>query len=323
MKLSIIIALYNTQSYIEKCIRSIYDNNSLDINSFEVIVINDGSTDNSESIVTSLLSEFGNIRLINKNNGGQSSARNLGFYYARGKYILCLDSDDSIDASLLEELLNSCFEDDLDALSFNYTRVSEQHTLLPRGKDCYLKATGIYSGSEFLNKFTISGIMWRYFYRTKIIKDNHLKMIEGIQHEDEEFIIQFLSYAEKVSYSNVKFYNYLIRSNSTTNNSNKEHRIKLIYDILKVVESLDSRILELKDNDLMLKGVSKKKEQLLVSILLRMKTDNLSNNEINLILNKMESKGLYPLDIKHSNLKFKILSIMLNHRLLLHTFIRL
>src|SRR5690606_24862994 len=85
MKLSIIIALYNTEKYIEKCIRSIYLNNTLSLNEFEVIVINDGSTDNSQIIVEDLKNDFTNIILINKENGGQSSARNIGFKIAKGR----------------------------------------------------------------------------------------------------------------------------------------------------------------------------------------------------------------------------------------------
>src|SRR5690554_1785104 len=125
MKLTIIIALYNTEQYIEKCIRSVYLNNKLPLSNFEIIVINDGSTDKSQNIVENLQIEYSNIILINKENGGQSSARNRGFKIAKGKYIFCLDSDDFIVAPEMVEALSYCMEKNLDMLPLFYQRYTE------------------------------------------------------------------------------------------------------------------------------------------------------------------------------------------------------
>lgn len=319
MKLSIIIALYNTEKYIEKCIRSIYDKNSLSIDSFEVIVINDGSTDESPYIVERLQKEFSNIQLINKENGGQSTARNIGFDIAKGEYIFCLDSDDSIEAERIQELLEVCYSFDLDLLGINFIRVSESGALLPRGKEYYSETPNIQTGGEFLNIYTISGAMCMYFYRTRIIKDNNLRLIEGIYHEDEEFVVNFLSYANRVKYVDVHFYNYLIRETSTVNAINIAHRTKLRNDIISVVKSLNNRLLTVEKDSLVYSGISKKKEQLLISVFLRMRNEKIPKKEVCKIINFLKSEKLYPLTIKYSNYKFRMAAILLNNSCFIKT----
>lgn len=313
MKLSIIVALYNTEKYIEKCIRSIYKNNNLSQESFEVIVVNDGSTDNSAYIVEELQKEFSNIQLINKKNGGQSTARNIGITLSKGDYIFSLDSDDSINAEKLEEMLEICTRLKLDALSFDFQRISESGDLLPRGKVTYVENKGTLTGGEFLNKFTASGTMWQYFYRAEIIKNNKIKLIEGIYHEDEEFVIQFLSYSSRVKYVPIVFYNYLIRADSTINGRNTDHRLKLLNDIIIVIQSLNNRLRNIENDTLIYYGILKKKEQLLVSIFLRMRKDRVSRKEINKLIDLLKQQGDYPVKITQSNYRFKTFAVLINN----------
>ena len=312
MKLSIIIALYNTEKYIEKCIRSIYKGNNLSQEFFEVIIVDDGSTDCSSYIVEKLQKEFSNIQLINKKNGGQSTARNVGFALAKGEYIFCLDSDDSINAEKLEEILELCIYLKLDVLSFDFQSISEGGELLPKGKSTYVEGRSVLTGGEFLNKFTISGSMWQYFYRTEIIRNNNLMLIEGVFHEDEDFVVQFLSYSHKVKYVNTKLYNYLIREDSTVNNKDTSHRLKLLNDMVVIIKSLNNRLRGLQEGTALHSGVSKKKEQLLISIFLRMKKDNIPKNEVHKIINLMKIEGLYPIKVTQSNYKFKCGALLLN-----------
>ena len=95
MKLSIIIPVYNVEKWLERCVRSV-ENQDLPSSEYEVILVNDGSKDNSGQIASKLSEEYDNIVVINKNNGGQSSARNEGMRIARGEYFMFVDSDDYI-----------------------------------------------------------------------------------------------------------------------------------------------------------------------------------------------------------------------------------
>ena len=94
MKISIIIPVYNGAGYIENCLDSVY-NQGLNHDTFEILAINDGSTDDSERIITSYSKKVDNIHLINKENGGVSTARNVGIEAAKGDYLAFCDSDDS------------------------------------------------------------------------------------------------------------------------------------------------------------------------------------------------------------------------------------
>lgn len=313
MKLSIIIALFNTEKFIEKCIRSIYENNNLNINEFEVIVINDGSFDKSQALVELLREEFKNLILINKDNGGQSSARNIGFDLAQGDYIYCLDSDDFINGKELIDALDYCYEEELDMLPIYFNVMSEDYILNKPSKDNYNDYVGCIRGGDFMKRFTISGTMWRYFYKTSIIKDNNLRLLEGVYHEDEEFVLRFLTYVERIGYQRHIVYNYIVRHNSTVNNKSKEHRVKLIKDIVFIIRTLKNHNEKrYKETGVNYEGLNLKIEQLLVSVFLRMKNEKFSLSDVNEIIDLMRESHIFPLIIKDQKFKFKFFSILLN-----------
>ena len=109
MRLSIIIPMYNAEKYIRRCVTSIY-HQGLVLNDFEVIVINDGSTDSSVQIIKNLCQVYTNLILINKENEGQGAARNLGIDMARGNYLFFIDSDDYLLENQILDMLNQVFE---------------------------------------------------------------------------------------------------------------------------------------------------------------------------------------------------------------------
>src|SRR5690606_20352778 len=295
MKLSIIIALYNTEKYIEKCIRSVYVANTMSIEEFEVLVINDGSKDNSETIVKRLQNEFANLQLITKENGGQSTARNIGFKKARGKFLFCLDSDDSLNAKVLINALEYAIHTELDMLPIFFQRFDENGIKLNEKRDNYPLLHIPITGPEFLCKYVISGSMWRYLYKTSIVHENNLYLTEGIYHEDEEFIVKFLSYSTRIAYQRHYVYNHIVRGDSTVNKKERKHRIKLLNDLLVVVENLSiHRTLFLKDS-FEYRGISKKLEQLIITIFLRLKNEGFEYKDVQFFIDRLISLGLYPI----------------------------
>lgn len=312
MELSIIIALYNTEKYIKKCIESIYENNNLDTDIFEVIVINDGSQDDSPKIVRELQNNYTNLILLNKENGGQSSARNIGFKRAQGKYIFCLDSDDYVNSFELEKALYFCVEEKLDLLPINLMKYNENQEQLTVNKDNYEVLNEAIDGGEFLTRYVTYGSMCRYIYKKSIIDNNNLYLTEGIYHEDEEFVIKFISYCNLVSYKSHLVYHQIVRSNSTTKNKNIKHRTKLLKDLTIVLVNLNAHRSNFKKDSLEYIGVSKKIEQLLISMFLRMRKDKISKNDKIQIIKQLTSNKLLPIEIEYSNLKFKIFSFFVN-----------
>ena len=123
MKLSIIIPIYNVEKYIRTTIESIYRQN-LSNEEFEVILINDGSTDNSLEIINELSIKYNNIIVLTQENQGPSIARNKGISIAKGEYIHFMDSDDIVMDSTLQKMLNTAIEYQLDILKGDYKRAS-------------------------------------------------------------------------------------------------------------------------------------------------------------------------------------------------------
>ncbi|GHV66157.1 hypothetical protein FACS1894199_08980 [Bacteroidia bacterium] len=144
MKLSIIIALYNAEKYIVRCLESTM-NHSLDLDDYEVIVIDDGSTDSSLSLVEEFGKNHPNIKILTKNNGGQGSARNMGLYIAQGKYILFLDSDDYLESDKLRDVLIIAEQKKIDILSFCFNTIDENYNLIKTNQSFCRNIKKVYS----------------------------------------------------------------------------------------------------------------------------------------------------------------------------------
>jgi glycosyltransferase EpsH len=125
-KISVVVPVYNVEQYVSQCLDSIINQTYSNI---EVIVVNDGSTDNSLSILKSYANKDNRIKIINKKNGGQSSARNEGIKYASGEYLTFIDSDDWIDADCLHNILKIIKGDIPDVILWSYTKDYETKSI--------------------------------------------------------------------------------------------------------------------------------------------------------------------------------------------------
>ncbi|MFK4998687.1 glycosyltransferase family 2 protein [Bacillus sp. N9] len=148
--LSIIIPVYNVEKYLKECLNSILDyNHSFKL---EVIIINDGSTDNSDKIAKEYERNFSNVRVFHKENGGLSSARNLGIREASGEYITFIDSDDFIKNEGLEKLLEYAKDYNLDLIRGKYLLYFDSNqSFLDRNKECDFDGI-IMEGSDYIQK---------------------------------------------------------------------------------------------------------------------------------------------------------------------------
>ena len=129
-KISLIVPVYNVEDFVARCLNSLLEQN-MSYEDYEIIIVNDGSTDSSLEIIQPYLEKYPNCKLINKPNGGLSSARNAGLNVALGEYIWFVDSDDFIMPNLLDDLYKECSSNDLDVLWMEWRRVSELGIELP------------------------------------------------------------------------------------------------------------------------------------------------------------------------------------------------
>jgi glycosyltransferase involved in cell wall biosynthesis len=221
------VPAYNAEKYIERCIDSMinfdYD--------YEIIIVNDGSTDNTLNIVEKYR-DIKNINIISQKNKGLSYARNVGIKNANGKYISFVDSDDFVDMKELIKLVEEANLNNLDIIQgqmINYYNECENsfgiYRIKPKLKKIYKNR--IFNGKIFLkyavrNKSFIISACSRIYKRDFLI-NNNLFFYEGILHEDNDFTPKALFYATRVSYKNYVFY-YRTHNESSITKNNKNIR---------------------------------------------------------------------------------------------------
>ncbi len=235
MLLSIIIPVYNTEHFIERCVRSVV-NQIKQYNDIELVVIDDGSTDNSYAIVEKLKTEYENIRLYTHKNHGVGYTRNVGIDKAEGKYIWFIDSDDYIDQGFIEKIHETITNQTPDMVLFGYKRITPEGNEVSRlnYKD------NVVTPSEIINASIYSNSVCCKTIKTDIIKSNKIRFDLGvITAEDFDFSFRSLYFSEKIITISEVGYNYVVNDNSVSNKRSKDHLERLAIDTVKITENID------------------------------------------------------------------------------------
>jgi|LSQX01.1.fsa_nt_gb glycosyltransferase involved in cell wall biosynthesis len=212
--ISFIIPVYNAEKYIARCLRSILTQN-LASDTFEVIVVNDGSTDNSLKVIEGLKSEFPNILIINQKNQGVSVARNEGLQQAKGKYIYFVDADDFLTSNSIMEIIVAIEKTDAEAIGFSFNHIkNEDIRFFSRGKDLTKPIKGIDWARLYIKElyYTPTFIFNRQKLIEKKIKFNHKVTVW----EDVLFLTQFFCLAKSVHFLDRPVYNYVLYPDSSS-----------------------------------------------------------------------------------------------------------
>lgn len=242
MKFSIIIPVYNVEDYLKRCLDSVIQQSFSD---FEVIIINDGSTDKSRNICEEYERKDRRIKLYNQDNMGLSAARNNGIKKASGDYLLFLDSDDYYEKDLLIKL-NKYTNSKYDVIRFQVQYDKNDEKVLTKGasKDIAFD-NGIEAFSEIATYEIVEGA-WCYAYNRDYFFKNNFLFKEGCVHEDFGLIPLIIIKAKKVICINYVGYNYVIRENSIMTSNDYEKVLKKANDFLIHFKYLISNI-DLKD----------------------------------------------------------------------------
>lgn len=238
LELSIIVPVFNVEQYLEECLNSIYKIKNI---RYEVILVNDGSTDSSLEILRRYVEQYPDITvLIDKENGGLSSARNEGIKVSKGEYISFIDSDDWIDSKNYEKFFKK-------GQKFNLDIMISKPILYQNNKTIYNGARRIYntleivSGHEFLinslEKKCYNMEVWDDIYKRDLLVKNKLYFIKGILHEDEVFTPFALKNAKKVKLLEWDFYFYRQREGSITKTKKLKNRRDLMYIANKLLNT--------------------------------------------------------------------------------------
>ena len=303
-EVSIIIPVYNNEQYIEKCIQSVLNQT---FENFEVIVINDGSTDKSGEILEKLNREDSRIILIEQKNQGVAVARNRGMNKATGKYISFIDSDDYVSNDYIEYLYRLIVENNGDiSIVLPQVFFDEQKSVEINNKKEKIK---IYNPKDALltmmyqKEFDTSA--WGKLYNRKLFRD--VKFPVRKLYEDISTIYKTFLKSKVIVYSNQKKYFYLKRNDSIMGRKFKNNDMDYIYQTLEVLNFF------LKSSDKSLFNASKCRFlNANFSILLKLKKDNTDNKEVFLkeIIYNIKKYGKSVFFDKNCRLKTKVALIL-------------
>jgi len=240
--LSIIVPVYNVESYLSKCLDSILDQN-ISADEYEIIVVIDGATDNSLKIANTYAEKNSHIQVICQRNQGLGAARNTGIQVADGKYLLFVDSDDYLNSMSLKDILFYIEQQALEVLRFNYESVDEEGMIIPKRKNSLhsiLYSEKIVSGKYFLsNQLGWACYVWQFIVRKDFIINNKLLFNEEIYFEDVEWLVRVLLVAKRTCSIDRHVYNYLQRSGSITRSADIKKQEKTYQDKLFILDFLD------------------------------------------------------------------------------------
>lgn len=214
---SFVIPAYNVEKYISKTLNSLLSQTDKD---FEIIVVDDGSTDNTYQVVKEMLqnSDFHDYKILRKPNGGVSSARNVGIKHAKGKYIIFLDGDDYVSPKLVEKVKNVVLKNDVDMVCWKFQPVDESNKptnyQFPQEG---LKEGQIYTGLQVLEKILIEKNFWvavgsAAYSKELIIQNNLFYNEKHHMGEDQEFTYKYLASCRKVYFLDILLSYYVQRT---------------------------------------------------------------------------------------------------------------
>ena len=207
MRFSVIVPVYNVEAYLEDCLMSL-QNQILD--DYEVICVNDGSTDNSCRILAEWKQHYPQMRIIDRENGGLSAARNTGLKEAKGDYVVFVDSDDWVETMMLSRLANEANGEDMVCFACRRTDNEKSDVLeVEQG-----------NGWDYFNRHALEHrevafvCVWQRCYRRQFLLDNDLWFREGILHEDNQFTPRACLKAQSIKVIPDILYNYRVRPGS-------------------------------------------------------------------------------------------------------------
>lgn len=329
---SIVIPVYNSELYLEKCLKSVINQSLRDI---EIIIINDGSTDNSKNIIERYAKIDERIVFIDKENGGQSSARNSGLLKATGEYISFIDSDDYVDENMIKNMYELCKDNECDVAICDYNMIFEDE--VNSNKENVFKLS-----NEIINIDNISGFKYiqnymrtykhgnevcTRMYRNDLLKSKNIlfdkNSKDGIPEIGEDMFFNFKVslYAKKVISCKEAYYNYFVHKGSAMTSYKPNLLTRMVNLLEKFYHYLNEEGIESKNNiDLFIKDmfVSILKEEYIryrresrtkefTKELNQLKNTNFIINQKKIKCSKLRDNLIYKLIIKR---KYFILDIL-------------
>lgn len=307
MKLTILISLYNKEKYIERCLKSLIEQD-VSPNMYEIIIVDDGSKDSGGLIVQNYAKKHQNIKLISQLNQGASAARNRGLEAASGDYLYFLDADDYLNTNVLNYLLELGEQNDLEILEFNTKQIIEGSIFNSVPLNPENVSVHVMDGYTYVAEYGLRNEAWRYIVLKSFLMDTGIKFIEGTFYEDVIFTASLFLKAKRMAKVNLDIHRYVVVENSIVTNRDSAHNLKFINGMVYAIEHFYKLINGLNSSHVNCHKVTKKlkgKQQAFVFALIirTLKYRLLSFDDLKKILLKLNKLEAYPIDLKAEGIR--------------------
>lgn len=310
IKLSIIVPVYNVEKYLERCINSLI-NQDLCRNEYEIIIVNDGSTDYSGDIAKAIQSKVENIHLYEQVNGGLSAARNTGLKYACGKYVIFVDSDDYLFPNTLGKVLECAGRNNLDMCAYHFKTMKADGSWYEDLVQPF-KSDKIYTGKEALLNGVIIASVCANMYKRSFIDNNNLYFTVGMSHEDVDFNSRAYAFAQRIMFTKSVVYAYFWNDFSLNRSVEIAKIKKSIFDDLIVASNMRSLAAMLSDSELS-NYYHRHANSIVTALLLSFISHKSSKTFFPEFIHKASELSLYPIKGKTKSLATTMIIPLLNN----------
>ena len=327
MKLSIIIPAYNCENYIEQCILSL-QNQDLDSETYEIIVINDGSSDNTLKLLTQLSKQYNNIVLKSQINSGVGSSRNNGLAIAKGTYIYFLDADDYVSSNILSKILSEAEKNDLEIIGFKSQSIEDGHVktevLISNSEQIELGT--ICDGVTYIGEYGYMPEIWWYFTKREFLIETGLNFYPRKFIQDSFYTPMLFLAASRIAFLPLNVHSYRLSNNSITRRQTaahvRKHTADMIFAIIKLKSVVDA-IPKKSTNLLCIKQMERKINYYVFLIFTRITKSDLTKPEVNSQILHFKNLNLYPIkSLNKKGISFVVYDVILrtifNSKLLFH-----
>ena len=224
-KISIIVPIYNTAHYLKKCLNSLL---AQEISDLEILLINDGSPDNSQEIIDSYKERYPDkIKVFVQENQGQAAARNFGIENAKGEYLAFVDSDDYIEPHAYSTAIDYAQKNGLDIVCFDFWEINENGSR----QHC---SHCVFEGDGNKTKYILNETSpCNKIIKREIFAKNALRFTANRIYEDLELIPQLALYTDNIGFLDVPLYNYVIHSGSTMRQASYSSKLASIFSVME------------------------------------------------------------------------------------------
>jgi glycosyltransferase involved in cell wall biosynthesis len=308
--------MYNVENYIDQCLNSLLDQD-IDKKDYEIIIINDGSTDNSRLKVNPYSDNYDNINIYDQENRGVSFSRNKGIDVAKGDYLFFIDSDDYIASNTLKQLIDFSNNETLDIIEFETIRTKSRKL----NSSITIKVDNskiiILSGKEYVSSKNFMDSVWAYLYKKDFLLNSTVKFVNGRTMEDMIFNAELIPQANKIGFYPLDVYRYVINPNSIWTSSEPSALRKSIDDFIFMTISYNELINKLSTKNINTNILKQKLQNMLFNIVKRLLKADFKFSEINYVIKELKEHHIYPLNNFGGKDNYrKFLTFTFNHKYL-------